>query len=116
MYITLQMAGLEVVIGVLFSLPFALLGASNTTPHRLVRSATKMLVTTFRTIPDLIWALIFVIIVGPGVLAGILPEAFPSFVATSLFGVEKAIRSVIILATVIVIEQISSHIRKKVME
>src|SRR5699024_10537002 len=114
-------------------------------PFAVVRSAVRSAVSAMRTIPDLIWALIFVISVGLGPLAGILtiavdtigfcarffserieelsdhskdatqstgasyfgvimsailPASFPSFVGTSLFAVEKAIRSATILGLV----------------
>ena len=188
---TLNMALVGVTFGVILSVPFALLCSSNTAPNRLVRWVSRMVVATLRTIPDLIWALIFVVAVGLGPLAGILaiimdtigfcarffserieeiakgpsealratgagklsvifgaiiPEAMASLTATSLFGVEKAIRSavvlglvgaggigvelstsmrmfrydqaltiiLVILVVVIVFEQISSSIRKRV--
>lgn len=105
----------------------------------------KSLVSAARTIPDLVWALIFVIAVGLGPLAGILtiiidtigfcakffserieemdkgpkealestgssyfgvisgsilPQGLPSFTSTSLYAVEKAIRSATILGLV----------------
>ncbi len=142
---TLQMALVGVTAGVVLSLPLAILCAANTSPHPLVRHATRTAVAIMRTVPDLIWALIFVIAVGLGPLAGILaimmdtigfcgrffserieetstgpaealtatgaarsdvifgaiiPEAMPSFVATSLYAVEKAIRSAVVLGLV----------------
>lgn len=142
---TLNMAVVGVTFGVLLSLPVALLCARNTSPHPLIRVLAINLVSTLRTIPDLIWALIFVVAVGLGPLAGILaivmdtigfcarffserieeinpkpgmalkaagasrtavvagailPECFPSFVATSLYSVEKAVRSAVVLGLV----------------
>lgn len=142
---TLQMALVGVIAGVVLSLPLALLAANNTSPHALIRVFTRTTVAVMRTVPDLIWALIFVIAVGLGPLAGILaimldtigfcgrffserveetasgpaealtatgaarldvifgaivPEAMPSFVATSLYAVEKAIRSAVVLGLV----------------
>ncbi|MFN3881669.1 MAG: phosphonate ABC transporter, permease protein PhnE [Nitrincola lacisaponensis] len=142
---TLNMAIVGVTFGVLFSLPVALLCARNTSPHVLIRVVMINVVATLRTIPDLIWALIFVVAVGLGPLAGILaiimdtigfcarffaerieeinpkpgtalkaagasrfsvivgavlPECFPSFVATSLYSVEKAVRSAVVLGLV----------------
>lgn len=187
---TFEMALIGTTSGVILSLPIALLAARNTSPFFLLRNLTKGIVTTVRTIPDLVWALIFVVSVGLGPLAGILtivvdtigfcgrffaerieeveagppqalestgasrlgviagsiiPICFPSFVGTSLYAVEKAIRSavilglvgaggigielstamslrrfnealmiiILILITVIIVEQISSAIRKK---
>jgi phosphonate transport system permease protein len=145
MYETFQMALVGVTLGVIASVPMAILCATNTSPHVLVRIASRMTVATMRTIPDLIWALIFVIAIGLGPLAGILaimmdtigfcgrffserieevkpgpaealtatgagragviggailPEAFASFVATSLYAVEKAVRSAVVLGLV----------------
>lgn len=145
MLTTLQMAIVGVVFGVVFSVPLALLASRNTSPHALARWLTRICIATMRTIPDLIWAMIFVIMVGFGPLAGILaiimdtigfcarffserieetskgpaealtatgarrhevilgailPEAMPSFVATSLYAVEKAIRSAVVLGLV----------------
>lgn len=145
MYETFQIALVGTSIGVLISLPVAILAATNTSPHPIIRTATRGIVSTLRTIPDLIWALIFVISVGLGPLAGILtiifdtigfcgrffserieeidkgpsqalestgaakigvisgsiiPLGFPSFVATSLYALEKSIRSAVVLGLV----------------
>lgn len=145
MFETFQMALIGTTLGVTFSLPISILASRNTSPNIGVRSLTRSFVSTVRTIPDLIWALIFVISVGLGPLAGILtimvdtigfcgrffserieeldkgpmqalestgasslgtltgsvlPMAFPSFVGTSLYAVEKAIRSAVILGLV----------------
>ena len=69
---TLNMAIVGVTFGVLLSLPFALLCSRNTSPNALVRWVSRMIVATLRTVPDLVWALIFVVAVGLGPLAGIL--------------------------------------------
>jgi phosphonate transport system permease protein len=69
---TLEMALLGTFFGVVLSLPVAILAARNTSPHRLVALAATSALTTMRAIPDLVWALIFVVSVGLGPLAGIL--------------------------------------------
>ncbi|QDA36307.1 phosphonate ABC transporter, permease protein PhnE (plasmid) [Paracoccus liaowanqingii] len=142
---TMNMAVVGVAFGVILSLPFALLASSNMTPHPVVRTITRLIIATMRTIPDLIWALIFVVAVGLGPLAGILaiiidtigfcarffserieevkpgpaealtstgagrlsvilgaivPETLASITATSLYSVEKAIRSAVTLGLV----------------
>jgi len=142
---TLNMAIVGVTFGVILSIPFALLCSSNTAPNGLVRWASRMIVATLRTVPELVWALIFVVAVGLGPLAGILaivmdtigfcarffserieeirpgpsealastgagrmsvifgailPESMASMTATSLYGVEKAIRSAVVLGLV----------------
>lgn len=72
MFETLEIALLGTIFGVVLSLPAALLAARNTSPHRLVSLTTTSALTTMRAIPDLVWALIFVVSVGLGPLAGIL--------------------------------------------
>lgn len=69
---TFEMALLGTLAGAALSLPVALLAARNTSPHRLVAVAATSALTTMRAIPDLVWALIFVVSVGLGPLAGIL--------------------------------------------
>ncbi|MGS4947147.1 phosphonate ABC transporter, permease protein PhnE [Meridianimarinicoccus sp. RP-17] len=145
MWETLNIAIVGVTFGCLFSIPLAILAASNTSPNRVVRTVARLVIAVSRTIPDLIWALIFVVAVGLGPLAGILaiimdtigfaarfyserfeevqkgpsealtstgagrlsvimgailPESFASMTATSLFSVEKAIRSAVTLGLV----------------
>lgn len=142
---TFEMALVGTVAGVILSLPVALLASDNTTPNQVVRLVTRNLVAAVRTIPELVWALIFVIAIGLGPAAGIFtltidtigfcgrffserieeippgpvdalratgssqlgitlgaifPVAFPSMVATSLYALEKAIRSAVILGIV----------------
>lgn len=145
MFETLNIAIVGVVVGIVLSLPFALLAARNTTPAPWVRNVVRLMIATMRTIPDLIWALIFVVAVGLGPMAGvlaimvdtigfaarffserieevhsgpadaltatgtgrlsvisgaILPETFASMTATSLYSVEKALRSAVTLGLV----------------
>jgi len=142
---TFEIALVGTVFGVILSFPVALLASRNTCRHMGIRVATKSVVSALRTIPDLIWALIFVISIGLGPLAGmltiavdtvgfcarffserieemdkgpaealestgasrfgviagaIMPIGFPSFVGTSLFSIEKAVRSAVILGLV----------------
>lgn len=142
---TLNIAIVGVVVGVVLSLPLALLAARNTSPAAWIRVFTRLIITTMRTIPDLIWALIFVVAVGLGPMAGvlaivmdtigfaarffserieevhpgpsealsatgagrlsvigaaILPETLASMTATSLYSVEKSLRSAVTLGLV----------------
>ncbi|MDR5712775.1 phosphonate ABC transporter, permease protein PhnE [Nesterenkonia flava] len=69
---TLEIALIGTVIGVILSVPAALLAARNTTPWLPVSWAMQFVLTTMRSVPDLVWALIFVMAVGLGPLAGIL--------------------------------------------
>ena len=70
---TFEIALLGTVFGAFLSLPLALLAAKNTTPHLFVYRLTRSFIGFLRAIPDLIWGLIFIVIVGlvpgPGILA-----------------------------------------------
>jgi phosphonate transport system permease protein len=69
---TFHMALLGTLAGVILSLPLAVLAARHLTPHPVLYHAARALIAFFRTVPDLIWALIFVIAVGLGPFAGTL--------------------------------------------
>lgn len=142
---TFQMAIVGTVIGLIISLPLAVLSARNHTPNKIVRSLVRGLVSFMRTVPDLAWALFFVASVGLGPFAGTLtlivdtvgfcgrffaeameevdpgppeamaaigagpidiiacttlPMAMPSLINTSLFALEKAVRSSVVLGLV----------------
>ncbi len=146
---TFQMALVGTIVGVILSLPLAIFAAKGLTQGfiagRLLYPASRLLIAFFRTVPDLVWALIFVITVGLGPFAGtlaivvdtigfcgrffaesmedvdkapsealtaagasrtdtifcaILPAAMPSFITTSLFALEKATRSSVVLGLV----------------
>jgi phosphonate transport system permease protein len=143
--VTFQMAVVGAVLGLILSFPLAILAADGLSPHPMVRTLSRGLIAFFRTVPDLVWALIFVIAVGLGPAAGVfaimvdkigfagrffaeameetdkgprealatigasragvifsavVPEAMPSFIATSLFSLEKAVRGSVILGLV----------------
>lgn len=191
--VTFQMAFAGTLIGVVVSFPLAALASRRTTPNAVVYQITRGVISLFRTIPDLVWALFFVATVGIGTFAGtltlavdtigfcgrffaeameetdtgpqealhalgasktgiffsaIVPASLPSFVTTSLFSLEKAVRSSVVLGLVgaggigvelkvsmdlwryseactiiicifllvLIVEQISSAIRKKILE
>jgi phosphonate transport system permease protein len=69
---TLQIALIGTVGAILVSLPFALLAARNVSPHPTVYQVTRVLLNANRAIPELIFALIFVVAVGLGPFAGVL--------------------------------------------
>ncbi|CAA0123676.1 Phosphate-import permease protein PhnE [Mycolicibacterium vanbaalenii] len=73
--VTVEMALLGTTIGVVLSLPVAVFAARNTTPHWSLYALSRAVVTVSRTIPDLVWGLIFVIAVGLGPEAGVLAIA-----------------------------------------
>lgn len=142
---TLQIALAGAFIGTLLSLPLAWLAARGVSPLGRFHYFVKAFVSFLRTIPDLIWALLFVITVGLGEVAGtltiavdtigfcgrffaeamedadkepqmalsaiganhvsimlgaILPDAAPSMINASLFALEKAVRSSVVLGLV----------------
>ncbi|BBK30136.1 phosphonate transport system permease protein [Stella humosa] len=76
---TLNIATLGTMIAIVFGVPLAFLAARNTTPSRLlVRPVALFIIVASRSINSLIWALLLVSIIGPGVLAGIFAIAFRS--------------------------------------
>lgn len=69
---TLEMSLVGTLLGVLVSLPLGLLAAKSLSPNRFTYFAARSLVSFCRTVPDMVWAIFFVIIVGLGPLAGML--------------------------------------------
>jgi phosphonate transport system permease protein len=79
MWDTINMATLGTLLATVIAVPVAFLAAHNTTPSRLlVRPAMLFIIVASRSINSLIWALILVIVLGPGILAGILSIALRS--------------------------------------
>ncbi len=73
MWDTINIATLGTLLAILIAAPTAFLAAHNTTPSRaLVRPIALFIIVASRSVNSLIWALILVIILGPGMLAGIL--------------------------------------------
>jgi phosphonate transport system permease protein len=76
---TLNIATLGTLIAVVLALPVAFLAARNTTPSiRFIRPVALLVIVTSRSINSLIWALLLVSILGPGLLAGIIAIALRS--------------------------------------
>ncbi|MDR9469024.1 phosphonate ABC transporter, permease protein PhnE [Marinospirillum sp.] len=75
---TINIATLGTLLGIVLAFPFAFLAAKNTTPHPLFRSLALMVIVSSRSINSLIWALLLVTILGPGLLAGIIAIALRS--------------------------------------
>lgn len=142
---TFQMALAGTFIGTVLSVPLAILATARHSPHPIVYYLARSLISLFRTVPDLVWALLFVIAVGLGPFAGtlalvvdtigfsgkffaeameeadpgpqealtalgaspgdvvacaVLPQALPSMITTTLFALEKAVRSSVVLGLV----------------
>jgi phosphonate transport system permease protein len=67
---TFQIAVAGTFVGIVLSLPVGWLAARGVTPLQGIAFLFKMLVSFFRTVPDLVWALVFVSSVGLGAVAG----------------------------------------------
>lgn len=67
---TFQIAVAGTAIGIILSLPIAWLAARGVTPLNFGAFLFKGLISFFRTVPDLVWALIFVASIGLGAVAG----------------------------------------------
>ncbi len=142
---TLQIALAGAVIGVAASVPVAFLAARGMIVEPWVNQIVRNVLGFIRAVPDIAWALVFVVAVGLGPFAGMLaiavdtigfcgrffaddmeaadkgpaeslsatgarkldvvacatiPAAMPAFISTSLYALEKAVRSSTILGLV----------------
>ncbi|MEL6573154.1 MAG: phosphonate ABC transporter, permease protein PhnE [Pseudomonadota bacterium] len=142
---TLQIAIAGAFIGIVVSIPVAILAARGLIAGQWVNQSVRTILGFIRAVPDLAWALIFVVAVGLGPFAGMLaiamdtlgfcgrffaddmeaadkgpaesltatgarkidvvacatlPASTPAFISTSLFAMEKAVRSSTILGLV----------------
>ena len=142
---TLQIALAGAVIGVILSVPIALLAARDLIAGPWINQTVRTILGFVRAVPDIAWALVFVVAVGLGPFAGMLaiaidtigfcgrffaddmegtekgpaeslsatgarkldvvacatiPAAMPAFISTSLYALEKAVRSSTILGLV----------------
>jgi len=76
---TINIASLGTLLGVAIAVPIAFLAARNTSPSVLVlRPVALFIIVASRSINSLIWALLLVSIIGPGLLAGIIAIALRS--------------------------------------
>jgi phosphonate transport system permease protein len=76
---TLHIATLGTLLGVLVALPLAFLAAHPTTPSVLwARPLALLALVTSRSVNSIIWALMLVVLLGPGLLAGVLAIALRS--------------------------------------
>jgi phosphonate transport system permease protein len=75
---TINIATVGTALAVALSLPVAFLAALNTTFNRATYAAARVVMVVSRSVDTLIWALIFIIVVGPGSLAGVLAVAVRS--------------------------------------
>ena len=76
---TLHIATLGTALGVLIAVPLAFASAEPTTPSRAyVRPIAILALVTSRSVNSIIWALMLVVLLGPGILAGVLAIALRS--------------------------------------
>jgi len=76
---TINMATIGTALAVVMAVPVAYCAARNTTPSTtIVRPIALFIIVASRSINALIWALMLVTIIGPGVLAGIIAIALRS--------------------------------------
>ncbi|HCK20481.1 MAG TPA: phosphonate ABC transporter, permease protein PhnE [Thalassospira sp.] len=75
---TVNIATIATFFAVFMSLPIALIAAQNTTPNRATLWLGRFILVSSRSVNTIIWALLFVAVFGPGVLAGILAIVFRS--------------------------------------
>ncbi len=68
---TIKMAFIATILGFVFSLPIASLAANNLYPLP-VAMAARILLASLRSLPSIIWALIFTIAIGFGPFSGVL--------------------------------------------
>lgn len=73
---TLQIAYVATILGTLIGLPLIFLASANTALDPVSMWVARTLLTVLRSIPDLLWAAIFVPIVGLGALPGVIALTF----------------------------------------
>ena len=70
---TINIATLGTMIAIVIAVPVAFCAARNTTPSvHFVRPVALFIIVSSRSINSLIWALMLVTLIGPGVLAGVI--------------------------------------------
>lgn len=142
---TFQMALVGAAVGIFISFFLAIMASRRHTPHNILYHTTRFVIAFCRSVPDLVWAVMFVASVGLGVFAGtltiivdtigfcgrffaeameevdegpeealqsigasrlaivissVVPAAMPSFLNSSMFALEKAVRSSVVLGLV----------------
>jgi phosphonate transport system permease protein len=69
---TINIATLGTMLAVVLSVPVALMAARNTTLNQGTLWLARLIVVTSRSVNELVWAIIFAVIFGPGPLAGVI--------------------------------------------
>ena len=85
---TINVATIGTALAIVLAVPVAFLAARNTTPSRVFfRPIALLIIVSSRSINSLIWALLLVSIIGPGIFAGTVAIALRSigFIAKLLY-------------------------------
>lgn len=72
---TIKIAFVSTIFGMILSMPISLLAARNLNPIWISYPA-RIILAAFRTLPSIIWAILFVILIGFGPVAGTLAMTF----------------------------------------
>ena len=75
---TVNIATLATAVAVILSLPVAYISAQKTTPNAATLWLGRFILVSSRSVNTIIWALLFVAIFGPGIVAGIVAIMFRS--------------------------------------
>jgi phosphonate transport system permease protein len=76
---TLNIATLGTILALIMAVPVAFMAARNTTPSvYFIRPIALLIIVSSRSINSLIWALLLVKIIGPGIFAGLIAIAIRS--------------------------------------
>jgi phosphonate transport system permease protein len=75
---TVNIATLGTALSIVLAAPVAFCAALTTTPGRITYALARFVMVVSRSVDTLIWALIFIVVVGPGSLAGVLAVAVRS--------------------------------------
>jgi phosphonate ABC transporter, permease protein PhnE len=78
MWETVNIATIATLFAVILSLPVAYIAARNTTPNVVTLWIGRFILVSSRSVNTIIWALLFVAIFGPGIIAGIVAIMFRS--------------------------------------
>ena len=85
---TIRMAYVATIIGTLIAMPLIFLASENTTINTPVRIVARTILTVLRSIPDMLWAALFVAVIGLGELPGVLALVFFTIGVLSKLGSE----------------------------
>ena len=71
---TIAIAVLGTLIGAILAIPFAFLAATNIMP-KPIAYAFRLVILLIRTIPSLVWALMWIRVTGPGAACGVITQS-----------------------------------------